>query len=66
MPQTEMIRTLFLLPSLLGDNRDFSRDSRFLGPIPLTDLIGAVGSIVRSMDPKTGEERSARAGSSIY
>jgi len=47
---------------LLGDNRDFSRDSRSFGPFPLSDVVGEVGRIQRSVDPTTKNERPERAG----
>jgi len=47
---------------VLGDNRDFSRDSRSFGPFPLSDIAGQVGRIEHSVDPTTTEERPERVG----
>ena len=47
---------------LLGDNRDFSRDSRVYGTLPIADVVGRVGEIFRSIVPGSGEGRPARVG----
>ncbi len=36
---------------LMGDNRDFSLDSRIIGPRPQADVIGRVTLVLWSMDP---------------
>lgn len=36
---------------VMGDSRDNSADSRFLGPIPRQQIIGRVGRVVLSFDP---------------
>ena len=47
---------------VLGDSRDNSNDSRFIGPIDRADLIGKIGYIVGSVDPETGSLRWGRLG----
>lgn len=36
---------------MLGDSRDNSADSRFIGPIPREQIVGRVGRVVLSFDP---------------
>jgi signal peptidase I len=36
---------------MLGDSRDNSADSRFIGPIPRQQIVGRVGRVVLSFDP---------------
>lgn len=36
---------------MLGDSRDNSADSRFIGPIPRQEIVGRVGRVVLSFDP---------------
>jgi signal peptidase I len=40
----------------MGDNRDFSRDSRYWGPAPATNLRGEAVSVLWSLRPETPEE----------
>lgn len=42
---------------VVGDNRDKSRDSRFIGPVPLSAIVGRVTKVVESSDKaKIGRE----------
>ena len=50
---------------VLGDNRDFSRDSRSFGPFPLADVVGRVGRVYASVDPGTGEVRPERLDTEV-
>jgi signal peptidase I len=36
---------------MMGDSRDNSADSRFIGPIPRQEIVGRVGRVVLSFDP---------------
>jgi signal peptidase I len=36
---------------MMGDNRDNSRDSRYIGPIPKGNLVGRVVFAIRAPDP---------------
>jgi signal peptidase I len=36
---------------MLGDSRDNSADSRFIGPIPRQEIVGRVGRVALSFDP---------------
>jgi signal peptidase I len=47
---------------VMGDNRDNSRDSRFTGTIPASDVVGVVSHIYFSRDPEGGEIRWDRIG----
>lgn len=48
---------------LLGDNRDFSYDSRFFGAVPRESILGGGRMVVYwSRDPETGEVRWERIG----
>ena len=47
---------------LLGDNRDNSLDSRFIGPIKRKDILGKVKAIYLSWDSETGSVRWDRLG----
>jgi signal peptidase I len=47
---------------LLGDNRDNSMDSRFIGPVPRQQLLGKVRTIYFSSDPDTHKLRWNRIG----
>jgi signal peptidase I len=47
---------------VLGDNRDYSRDSRTFGPFPIQDVVGVVGEIRRSVHPGTEAGRPERVG----
>ncbi len=50
----------------LGDNRDQSRDSRFIGPVPLDDIYGRVTHVALSLDPDHYyKPRFARWGKSL-
>ncbi len=45
---------------LLGDNRDYSMDSRMQGLIPASAIIGVAREIVSSEDPRTERPRPGR------
>jgi hypothetical protein len=45
---------------LLGDNSDYSRDSREFGFVPQSDILGKVEFIYFSAEPQTGELRFDR------
>lgn len=47
---------------VLGDSRDNSNDSRFIGPIEQSDLIGKIIYVVGSVDRATGSIRWDRLG----
>jgi signal peptidase I len=47
---------------LLGDNRDNSLDSRFIGPVRRQQLVGKAKTIYFSSDPETHEPRWNRIG----
>jgi signal peptidase I len=47
---------------VLGDNRDNSKDSRFLGPIPLENVIAKARIIYFSIDTRTWRPRLWRIG----
>jgi signal peptidase I len=47
---------------VLGDNRDNSRDSRFIGPVQRLQLLGKAKTIYFSSDPETHELRWNRIG----
>jgi len=36
---------------MMGDSRDNSADSRFIGPIPRQEIVGRVGRVALSFDP---------------
>jgi signal peptidase I len=36
---------------MMGDSRDNSADSRFIGSIPRQEIVGRVGRVVLSFDP---------------
>lgn len=42
---------------VLGDNRDFSIDSRFFGPVPRENIRGRVGPVFWSADPDSSWSR---------
>ncbi len=44
---------------LLGDNRDNAQDSRFIGPVPMSQITGKVESILFSIRPGTWPDRLA-------
>jgi signal peptidase I len=50
---------------LLGDNRGHSHDSRHFGPVPLEDVVGELGTVQASSDPRTGQVRPERAGIAV-
>jgi signal peptidase I len=37
---------------MMGDNRDNSKDSRFIGPVPRNAIVGRATGVVLSLDPK--------------
>ncbi|MCB9682328.1 MAG: signal peptidase I [Alphaproteobacteria bacterium] len=45
---------------LAGDFRDRSTDSRRVGPVPATEVVGRVERVLVSLDPCTGHERGDR------
>jgi signal peptidase I len=47
---------------LLGDNRDNSLDSRFMGPVQRQQLLGKAKTIYFSSDPDTHKPRWNRIG----
>jgi signal peptidase I len=47
---------------LLGDNRDNSLDSRFMGPVQRQQLLGKARTIYFSSDPETHKPRWNRIG----
>ena len=47
---------------LLGDNRDNSQDSRFIGPVQRQQLLGKANTIYFSSDPETHSTRWSRIG----
>jgi signal peptidase I len=47
---------------LLGDNRDNSLDSRFIGPVPRRQFLGKAKTIYFSSDPETHKPRWNRIG----
>ncbi|MEJ2692573.1 MAG: signal peptidase I [Candidatus Thiodiazotropha sp.] len=47
---------------VLGDNRDAAHDSRFIGPIPLMDVVGKAKQIWLSYDREAGAVRWERVG----
>jgi signal peptidase I len=47
---------------VLGDNRDATHDSRFIGPIPLMDVVGKAKQIWFSYDREAGTVRWERIG----
>lgn len=50
---------------LLGDNRDYSRDSRVYGPFPMGDIVGSLGRLYDSVDAHTERGRPERVGMEI-
>jgi signal peptidase I len=44
---------------LMGDNRDNAQDSRFIGPVPMSQITGKVESILFSTRPGTWPDRLA-------
>lgn len=47
---------------VLGDNRDAADDSRFIGPIPLMDVVGKAKQVWLSYDKEAGAVRWERTG----
>ena len=57
LPNRQALRSFgpVMVPSdhyfMLGDSRDNSADSRFIGPIPRQEIVGRVGRVALSFDP---------------
>ncbi|MBW1643159.1 MAG: signal peptidase I [Deltaproteobacteria bacterium] len=51
---------------MLGDNRDFSSDSRFWGFLPMEGVKGKVSYIYWSLDSENKKVRWKRIGKSVY
>ena len=51
---------------VLGDNRSFSYDSRYWGPVPMEDVKGRVWRIYWSYDKEKSQTRKERVWSPVY
>jgi signal peptidase I len=57
LPSREALRTFgpFVVPPghyfMMGDSRDNSSDSRFIGPVPRHEIVGRVARVLLSFDP---------------
>ncbi len=49
----------------LGDNRDSSHDSRSIGPVPLSDVVGKAKQVWFSLDRQTNRVRWERIGTVV-
>ena len=50
---------------MLGDNRDNSADSRYIGPVPLDNIVGRSSRVIVSIDPATHLPRWGRTFEAI-